>query len=314
MSEERNIQESDKEQGTRDKSDELAIDIKHLANEPPHAESEISTEISNPKSGISKSEIENMEVHKHPHHITQRKKWGEYFLEFLMIFLAVTLGFFAETIRENITEHTRAKVFAASMLKDLENDTSRLVSYRKYFDYAAKNVDTFMQLLTVNEPKDIPAGKLYWYGLWGGAHAYFIPNDATFQQMKSSGSLRYFEKTAALEVAKYDRFCRLMQANDEMSRDIYAEVRKSRALIFDFQYNDIANNISQSARIKMDQERLDSFLRSNPPLLSYDKTLFNQYVELIRSRFMRTNVTYADSLLFHASVLITELRKEYHLE
>src|SRR6185369_15786786 len=250
----------------------------------------------------NKPETENMEVHKHPHHVTHKKKWGEYFLEFLMIFLAVTLGFFAETIRENITEHTRAKVFAASMLKDLENDTLRLSSYRKYFDYAAKNVDTFMQLFAVNVPKDIPAGKLYWYGLWGGVYSYFIPNDATFQQMKSSGSLRYFEKTAALEVARYDRFCRLIQVNDEMIRDIYAEVRKSRALIFDFRYNDIANNISQTARINLDQERLDSFLRSNPPLLSYDKVLFNQYVELIRSRFMRTNVSYADSLLHHASV------------
>ncbi len=24
----------------------------------------------------------NMEVHKHPHHVTHKKKWGEYLLEF----------------------------------------------------------------------------------------------------------------------------------------------------------------------------------------------------------------------------------------
>ena len=41
-----------------------------------------------------------MEVHKHPHHITHKKKWGEYLLEFLMLFLAVFLGFVAENIRE----------------------------------------------------------------------------------------------------------------------------------------------------------------------------------------------------------------------
>jgi hypothetical protein len=40
-----------------------------------------------------------MEIHKHPHHVTQKKKWGEYLLEFLMIFLAVFLGFVAENIR-----------------------------------------------------------------------------------------------------------------------------------------------------------------------------------------------------------------------
>jgi len=39
-----------------------------------------------------------MEVHKHPHNVTHKKKWGEYFLEFLMLFLAVFLGFVAENM------------------------------------------------------------------------------------------------------------------------------------------------------------------------------------------------------------------------
>jgi len=49
-------------------------------------------EISNHTSNISKSEIENMEVHKHPHHVAHKKKWEEYVLEFLMLFLAVFFG------------------------------------------------------------------------------------------------------------------------------------------------------------------------------------------------------------------------------
>jgi hypothetical protein len=38
---------------------------------------------------------EKMEVHHHGH-IHENKKWKEYLFEFLMIFLAVTLGFFVE--------------------------------------------------------------------------------------------------------------------------------------------------------------------------------------------------------------------------
>ena len=30
-------------------------------------------------------ETENMEVHKHPHHVTHKKKWGEYLLELTLI-------------------------------------------------------------------------------------------------------------------------------------------------------------------------------------------------------------------------------------
>lgn len=258
---------------------------------------------------------QNMEVHKHPHHVTHKKKWGEYFLEFLMIFLAVTLGFFAETIRETSTEHKRAREFAITMLKDLQEDTAQLKSYREYFNDASNNIDTLMQLLAVSEPKDVPSGKLYWYGLWGGARRHFIPNDATLQQMKSSGSLRYFKRKIAGDVAKYDRFCRLIQRSEEMQEGVYVEVRKSRAQIFDFRYNDIANNIEQWRRHNHNYSKVDSFMKTNPPLLSYDKTFFNQYVELVRSRFIRTsNIVNADSLLNSASVLIKDLMEEYELK
>jgi hypothetical protein len=262
---------------------------------------------------------QSMEVHHHPDMHHRKKKWKEYLLEFLMIFLAVTLGFIAENIRESISEHERAKVFAASMLKDLEADTAQLKPYRTYFDYAASNVDTLMQMLSSHDLKDIPTGKLYWYGLWGGAHRFFVPNDATFQQMKSSGSLRYFDKTVAYDVANYDRLCRMMQTMEVSLNNIYGEARKSRALIFEFRYNDLANTIAQTNNVgranktSVDQNKIDSFMRSNPPLLSYDKTLINQYVELVRSRFMHTNVLLADSLLNQSNKLIRELEQKYDL-
>ncbi|HMG68732.1 MAG TPA: hypothetical protein VK588_13630 [Chitinophagaceae bacterium] len=257
-----------------------------------------------------------MEVHHHPH--VEKKKFKEYFLEFLMIFLAVTMGFFAETIRENITEHRHAREFALLLLKDVEQDTVQLNSYRQYFSYVADNIDTLIQLLANNDPKDITTGKLYWYGLFGGARRSFVPNDETFQQMKSSGSLRYFGQKIASAAAKYDRFCRLMQSYEQIQQNIYAEVRKLRAQIFIVSYNDRANNIFQKyfkSWGNFDFGPIDSFMKTNPPVLSYDKTLFNEYIELVRSRFIRGyNVGGSDSLLHQASVLISELKTEYRLE
>ena len=49
-----------------------------------------------------------MEVH-HPHHPTHKKKWSEYIIEFVMLFTAVTLGFFAENIIEGIAENQKKK-------------------------------------------------------------------------------------------------------------------------------------------------------------------------------------------------------------
>src|SRR5450755_2236120 len=71
-------------------------------------------------------ETENMEVHKHPHHVTHKKKWVEYLLEFFMLFLAVFLGFVAENIREHIAEHNRAKEYAISLVQDLQHDTTAI--------------------------------------------------------------------------------------------------------------------------------------------------------------------------------------------
>jgi len=266
------------------------------------------TETTNQTSEIAKSEI--MEVHHHPK--VEKKNFKEYLLEGLMIFFAVSLGFIAENIREDITEHQRAKTFAISMKEDLKADTVRLRTYVKYFAYAANNIDTFMQLLSGTDPRNIPSGKLYWYGLWGGAHSYFVPNDATFQQMKSSGSLSFFKPALAIDIAKYDRLCRLMQTNDQMNGDVYTEVRKTRSMIFDFRYNEMANQVVQKNKISYSQARLDSFMNSNPPLLTHDKSVFNQYVELVRSRFLNSNVAFADSLLNQATLLLDELNKEYN--
>ena len=45
-----------------------------------------------------------MEVHHHPHVPTHSKPWKEYILEFAMLFLAVSMGFIAENVREKYVE------------------------------------------------------------------------------------------------------------------------------------------------------------------------------------------------------------------
>jgi len=60
-----------------------------------------------------------MEVH-HPHHVGHKKKWHEYITEFVMLFAAVTLGFFAENVREHRIEKEREVQLMRSMVSDLE--------------------------------------------------------------------------------------------------------------------------------------------------------------------------------------------------
>ena len=68
-----------------------------------------------------------MEVHHHPDNHHNSKKWKEYFSEFLMIFLAVTLGFFAENIREHLTNSAKEKEYIAGFISNYENSSRSLM-------------------------------------------------------------------------------------------------------------------------------------------------------------------------------------------
>jgi len=90
-----------------------------------------------------------MEVH-HPHHPTHKKKWSEYLLEFLMLFVAVTLGFFAENIRENISENHKKKELLAAVVHDLKTDKEEIQRHRIMVKNRLANCNNFLKLLEKN--------------------------------------------------------------------------------------------------------------------------------------------------------------------
>ena len=255
-----------------------------------------------------------MEVHHHAH--TARKKWTHYFWEFLMLFLAVTLGFFVENQREHYIEHQRAEIYAASMKANLQVDTAELKQIVHRGTYAASYLDTFLLLLSTDDIAKIPSGKLYWYGLFGGYLRGFQSNDATFQQMKGSGSLRYFSNPVLEQhISNYDQLMRSMQMLTEVDQPVQLEVRKLRAKIFDFKYNNAANSIVRKAVYEnFNQVVVDSFIHTNPSLLTFDKTIINEYAELCRSRNLRQQLRNANDALAIATEIISQLTKQYHLK
>src|SRR5471030_2534971 len=76
-------------------------------------------EIENPSlpAGKATSEIKTMEVHHHPQLDHKPKPWKEYLLEGLMIFLAVFMGFIAESLREHIGDRERETLYMESLVK-----------------------------------------------------------------------------------------------------------------------------------------------------------------------------------------------------
>src|SRR5436190_5298794 len=83
-----------------------------------------------------------MEVHHHPH--IEKKKFKEYFLEFLMIFLAVTLGFFAESYREHLGDRSKEKDYMYSLVEDIKIDTTQLSKLATSYSKAEIEIDTLL--------------------------------------------------------------------------------------------------------------------------------------------------------------------------
>ena len=170
---------------------------------PPHVEKNSSINIqpeSQPATAIGeKTETETMEVHKHPHHITHKKKWNEYLLEFFMLFLAVFLGFVAENQREHIVEHEREKTYAARLLLDLRGDSAIFHSRKLEFEQRQKDQAHFFKTMSNAKSTD----SAMFSSFIALVHAWNSEfTTATYNQMKTSGSLRYIrhdEITTALQ-------------------------------------------------------------------------------------------------------------------
>src|SRR5450755_3124334 len=160
------------------------------------------------KTGDAKTLNEIMEVHHHPDIHHKRKKFREYFIEFIMIFLAVTLGFFAEGLRENISERARAKEYALMLLKDVINDTIELHSTMAIYERYASSIDT-LKLLRKSEKVNISDIDFYFYckPVFSASRMPF--NEATLQQVKNSGNLRFFHSLKLKEkISDYDNITR----------------------------------------------------------------------------------------------------------
>ena len=132
-----------------------------------------------------------MEVH-HPHHPTHKKKWSEYILEFFMLFVAVTLGFFAENIREHYVEKHKAIENVQNLYKDLKTDSvifSYMVKIRN------KQDSSFQIISRLYDQKKIDQDISTLYVAHSFLALRIMPTISTMalDQLKNSGALNYIE-------------------------------------------------------------------------------------------------------------------------
>ncbi len=228
-----------------------------------------------------------MEVHHHPH--VAKKNFKEYFLEFVMIFLAVTLGFFAENLREHKADKEKATQYSKSFYEDLKTDAARL---NYLIDFETKKIvalnvlqscyDSLLKNQTPVSELTIIKNSL--------SNNPFQMNRRTFGQLTNAGGFRLLEDADADSIISYQTAgsnienyqATLYQQSQDNVRNTFNEVVDF--IGYSSLYSDVINNpLPDAGEIK-------SSLFS-----SADKIMLNKYFNNL-FQYLRVTVQHRNGL------------------
>jgi hypothetical protein len=176
-----------------------------------------------------------MEVHHHPdlHHRT--KKWKEYVIEFIMIFLAVTLGFFAETIREHISEEHREKDYIVGLLNNIQNDTLELNGLIHRNTLELRGIDSLMTISRNLFANNSVQDSIYFYALQYTITLHLFQfNDLTLVQLRNAGGYSLIKTgNVADSIALYESKNNDIRLQEKFVTDSYSQTWNAFKQVFD---------------------------------------------------------------------------------
>ena len=265
-------------------------------------------------------ETENMEVHKHPHHVTHKKKFGEYLLEFLMLFLAVFLGFLAENMREHIVENERAHDYAKSFLNDLQADTIELHGAINTGKFMRSAMDSVIEISLKNNDKIEAPGTFYYYSKFISNLYTLDWSKSTINQLVQSGNLRFFKnKEIVNKINSYYAWQDLIVGDNQVEHETRMKLVDLRnKILLSKYYSAFASlDIFSAANGDIHSSQIDSLIKTQLPLTPNGFMYIDEYINLVADRRWRQesvlNYRYP-KILNAASELIALLKKEYKLE
>ena len=246
-----------------------------------------------------------MEVHHHPH--VEKKNFKEYFLEFLMIFLAVTMGFFAESLREHLNDQSKEKEYMHSLIADLKTDQDVLTQHISHVKSGISMMDSLIAFLDTPSLIANNSGQLYYLARLAPRLTPLSTNNRTFEQLKNSGNFRLIRdlNTSNKIMDYYEKFP-LIHLLESINETEFTEYKKMAAKIF-----------NPAVLVSMEEATGGvKRISGNPLLRTTDNELLQELsVYSVYMHGTKTGMLAADMEIKTAgAALIEYLQKEYHLE
>ena len=182
-----------------------------------------------------------MEVH-HKHHKPRSIK--EYITEFLMLFTAVTLGFFVENMREHYIEDQRGIAYAERLMDDLKEDSIRLDGVYNSANEKVQLITSLMPFFKDESKIKQAVDSFYFFGFWNynkygyvGNLPYFYRVEETMNEL-NAGNLRLIKSDSVIaNLTAYSRKYNILnQVIDDYWQDRSKRLSYLHADMFDRTY------------------------------------------------------------------------------
>ena len=248
-----------------------------------------------------------MEVHHHPK--VEKKGLKEYFLEFLMIFLAVTLGFFAESLQERIVNKEKETHYIKSMLQDIKIDKEELPAVLSWQNIILNKIDSALGIpvarLTDIDVQDTFYHHFVYIYSWVST---FTHNDNAYTQLRNAGGFSVIHRQEIIDSIGlfYSFYETAVKFNGNYYTEYYNKMVQFAAQVMDLPVIPLTTDDSL---LKMIPHHVEVFTR-------YDMTLLRELYSIIRYVkgcllfYMKQEKTYGEM----AERMIDYLAKKYDIK
>lgn len=228
-----------------------------------------------------------------------------------MIFLAVTLGFFAESLREHINNNEKREQYVQSLVEDLESDTARMGDIIQFDEAKITGLNSMYQCydtVTNNLKATSCMGELIKFSK---INRPFLSNDRTVTQLANAGGFRLLAKDDADSILAYER--------------LYKEVHDFEATIYQEAQDNVRNTLNELANFKvvsplenvssLNGTDIGSSTLNGPLLFTNDRVLLNKWFNQLQ---LYLRVTKAQSIELNnlrgkATSIIVFYKDKHHL-
>ena len=235
-----------------------------------------------------------------------------------MLFLAVTLGFFVENLREQYIERHRVHQFARTLVDDLAADT---VMIRYHVNRMKKFISLTDSLSAYLKNRKLEQIRNFDLFILSTVDRYppYIWNRATIEQIKNSGSLRYFPQKIIRKIAFYDAYTYHMDDDYKSDEEMFIRASALRNQLIDMDYPSdfwmgLRNNMDSVLKTGYYNEiNLNDTLRLITTDLKPIRVFLNEKMNMRKHLIIRSDEE-LEALIKTAHELIVDVKEEYHIK